>query len=76
MVWWRTPRKPGKPQGVERDEYRRLIRQLFQMGHQLQAMQLLNLEIVARRRGTREELQAVTALRRAMEDFPKTTEQP
>lgn len=60
---------------MEREEYRRLIRQLFALGHQLQAMRLLNLEIVARRRGTREELQAVTALRRAMEDFPKDDQQ-
>jgi hypothetical protein len=42
----------------------------------LEALQLLHLEIAARRRGSREELQAVTALRRALDDFPKVPGQP
>jgi len=42
----------------------------------LEPLPLLNLEIAARRRGTATELKAATLLRRAMDDMPKSPEQP
>jgi hypothetical protein len=61
---------------VDRDTYRQLINQMWLAARALEALQLLHLEIAARRRGSREELQAVTALRRALDEFPKVPEQP
>lgn len=63
---------------MDRDTYRQTITQLWRLARQLDALELLHLEIAARRRGTRDELQAVTILRRAMVDFPfpKETKQP
>lgn len=63
---------------MDRDTYHRTITAMWLVARQLEALELLHLEIAARRRGTRDELQAVTLLRRAMVDFPfpKETKQP
>lgn len=63
---------------MDRDTYRQTINQMWLIARQLEALELLHLEIAARRRGTRDELQAVTILRRAMVDFPfpKVPKQP
>lgn len=61
---------------MDRDQYRQSIQQMWIIGQQLAALRPLNLEIAARRWGTNEELRAVTALRRALEGFPKASKQP
>ena len=49
--------------------YRRLITAMWAVAQQLDGLNLLHLEIAARRSGTGDELRAPTALRRAMNEI-------
>jgi hypothetical protein len=61
---------------VDRDQYREGVSRMWSAVRLLEPLPLLNLEIAARRRGTATELKAATLLRRAMDDMPKSPEQP
>jgi hypothetical protein len=56
---------------MDRETYKKLILQLWELVRQVETMELIRLEIAARRIGTREEFQAVQAMRRAQADLPK-----